>query len=49
MSAIDDYTKDELYTMLEKYNDDTTGFKRQILQAIKYKEIDEFKASGGKL
>lgn len=43
MSALDDKSTDELYSLLEKYDDDTTGFKRQILQAIKYKEINEYK------
>lgn len=41
MSALDDYSIDELRRLEKKYEDDTTGFLRQVKCAIKGKELNE--------
>lgn len=42
MSALDDMSIEELERLLKKYDDDNTGFKRQVEQALrkKYNELE---------
>ena len=39
MSALDDYPLEKLEALLIKYENDNTGFKRQVECAIKGKQI----------
>ena len=39
MTALDDYNLEKLEELLKKYEDDTTGFKRQVEQAIHKKQF----------
>jgi len=45
MSALDDYSISELDRLHAKYAYDTTGFRRQVEQAIKHKQLDAMKVT----
>jgi len=45
MTALDDYSLEKLEALLIQYEDDTTGFKRQVVQEIKGRQIRSMKAA----